>query len=242
MPSELPAVATPLTPQEAAELVVKTLRALTGEDPSDGCIFVFCAQMALETAWWKKCFAWDFGNTKHLDGDGHDYCYYQCGEELDIRTARTLAAASPDTCKIVRIYNNGNSASVEFLPKHPYCAFAAFQTAADGMTYYLSRFTDGRYKPCMTYARAGDAIGFVNQAHQLHYFTADPAVYGSTLSSIARNYAAKLPAGWTAAAVPRDMLTADDKARIDQLIQLATEVDWSETDADRNQLIQSEDS
>lgn len=240
MPQELPAVLTPLTPQEAAELVVRVLRTLTGEDPSDDCVFVFCAQQALETGWWKKCYANDFGNTKHLDGDGHDYCFYPAGEELDIRTAQALAAANPDTVKIICVYNNGNTASVHFLPKHPYCAFAAFETAADGMTFYLAKFTDGRYKPCMTYVRAGDPIGFANQAHQLHYFTADPAVYGSTLSSIARNYAAKLPAGWTAAAVPRDMPSADDQVRTDQMVQLA--VDWSAFIADRDADVQAGDS
>lgn len=250
MPVELPAIRTKFTPLRVAELVVQGLRILTSEEPSLACVFVFCGQSAEETGWWEECFDNDFANTKHMDGDGHDWCFYPCGEELDIRTARALVETDPTKhqilpaysaqAKIVRVYGNGQMASVHFDPKHPYSAFAAFEKELDGLLFWLAKFTNGRYKPAMTCARAGDAVGFAKTIGALHYYTADPNIYAATLSSIVRNYPNKLPAGWSPALVPQQAPpTPEDHARTTRLIDLA--VDWTALNADRDATVQAED-
>ena len=206
IPVELPARRTTLTPLEVAEVFVPVYRDHLGGDPTIECVSVFCAHIMFETAWTNQCFDFQFGNMKHVEGDGQCWTFYACGEELDIHTAQALVEKDPtkhqilpeysDQVRIVSVYAAGTRASVRFIPKHPYCAFVAHKTARLGMIRYVTRFTDGRYQVAMPFAIHGDAAGFSHAIRLKGYYTAPEGPYTDGLVKTAANYPRHLPVGW----------------------------------------------
>lgn len=147
----------------ATEMVAAMERAWTarfGSAPKRESIHVLVAQWALETGWGKAMHAYNVGNIKSVEGDGHDYTYFACDE-----------------------YIQGKH--VWFYPDAPGCRFRAYETLDLGVVDYLDTLYQ-RYRSTWEAVLAGDPAAFAHQLKAARYYTGDEGQYARSLVSIAR--------------------------------------------------------
>ena len=217
MSTELPDTLTHLSKQDALVTLYHAWVQLFGSEPKKESIYVLGAQGALEDGWWEKMHCYNFGNVKSVDGDGHDYCFFGCGEELPLSVAQHAVHDSP-LVTVKRTYGSGTQqmVSVWIEPKHPWCRFRAFSTALEGATDYIS-LLNKRFSKSWPAVLAGDPAQFVHLLKLQGYFTADESSYRNTLVSVFGTIS-RLNVDFTTA--PQPDLTDDQKSRIQNLVAL----------------------
>jgi hypothetical protein len=139
-------VETPCTPLQVYQSLQDIAAGLTRNS-----IRVLMAQSALETGWWHHVHCYNFGNMKHVPGDGHDYCQFPCNEVIGGRT-------------------------VPFSPPSPACSFVAFQNMNDGMNYYYNRMKT-RFSSSWIAVINQDPSDFCHRLKMQGYYTANEAQY-----------------------------------------------------------------
>jgi hypothetical protein len=147
---------TPLSPSEAAAALASAYQRLVGVPPSEAVLALLIAQSALETDSWTKIHNYNFGNQKA----GINYpliVQFRCSEVV----------------KGVEKF---------FDPPAPECNFRAYESAAAGALDYL-RVLHGR-PHWWQGLQTEDPSAFVDAlATPPKYFTANPALYKSALTS-----------------------------------------------------------
>jgi hypothetical protein len=152
-----------VTKVAATEMVAAMERAWTARfasAPKRESIYVLVAQWALETGWGKAMHAYNVGNLKSVEGDGHDYTYFACDE-----------------------YIHGKQ--VWFYPDAPGCRFRAYETLDLGAADYLDTLHE-RYQNTWDAVLAGDPASFARHLKAARYYTGDEGQYTRSLVSIAR--------------------------------------------------------
>jgi hypothetical protein len=137
----------------------------------------------LETGWGKSCWDWNIGNFRSRDGDGRDWCLYECDERITPAQANAYMAkvgtrldgsGLPDAKITSR--NKDGTVTVYFWPDNPMCRFRAFRTMESGVLDYLTSLNKRFYKAWPSVI-AGDPDQFVHQLKIQRYFTADEETY-----------------------------------------------------------------
>lgn len=183
MPTELDANKTPVTKQDLILGLWQAWYQIFNEEPKHEAVCVLGGQWALETGWGKSMWDFNLGNVKSVEGDGHDYQFFGCGEELPLSVAQHAVHDSP-LVKVVRTYANGNTpmASVWIDPKHPWCRFRAFNSLLEGAVDYV-KLLNKRFQMAWPAVIAGDPALFSHYLHQQHYYTADETQYTNSIKS-----------------------------------------------------------
>jgi hypothetical protein len=152
---------TPLNPSEAAAALAAAYERLIGAPPSQPVLALLIAQSALETGNWKKLHNYNFGNQKA----GVSYpliVQFRCSELV-------------------------NGVEKFFDPPAPECNFRAYENAAAGALDYL-RVLHAR-PHWWQGLQTEDPSAFVDAlATPPKYFTANPALYKSALTSLFVQY------------------------------------------------------
>jgi len=217
MPVEIPARKTPASKEQVIETLWKAWMGYFGAAPRKESIWVLVAQWGLETGWGASMWNWNFGNVKSKDGDGYDFQFYECGEEITQAEAQRWVAADPSLVKIVRTYTSKKGipmASVTVKPKHWACRFRAFDDILEGATDYLALLVK-RFTLAWPYVVDGDPVAFSHALKQQGYYTDDEAHYTKTLVG---TYVAISKLAFDYDSLPA--LTEDEKERIGNLVSL----------------------
>jgi len=152
---------TQLSPSDAAAALAAAYQQLIGAPPSQAVLALLIAQSALETGNWKKIHNYNFGNQKA----GASYpliVQFRCSEIV-------------------------NGAEKFFDPPAPECNFRAYESAAAGALDYL-RVLHAR-PHWWQGLQTEDPSAFVDAlATPPKYFTANPALYKSALTSLFVQY------------------------------------------------------
>jgi len=152
---------TQLSPSEAAAALAAAYQQLIGVPPSQAVLALLLAQSALETGNWKKIHNYNFGNQK--------------------------AGASFPLIVQFRCSEIVNGAEKFFDPPAPECNFRAYESAAAGALDYL-RVLHAR-PHWWQGLQTEDPSAFVDAlATPPKYFTANPAIYKSALTSLFVQY------------------------------------------------------
>jgi hypothetical protein len=218
MPIELPDLKTAITKQEALDALWRAWMAYFGAPPArKESIWVICSQWALETKWGESMHNYNMGNVKSKDGDGYDFQYYGCGEEILLAEARRWIAADPGLVKVVRSYTAKDGrlmASVWVDPKHWACRFRAFNTLVEGAVDYVGLLVK-RFNLSWEGVERGDPALFSRLLHQQGYYTADVAIYTKTMTGVYAMFA-KMPFDYDTLPI----FTESEKDRISNLVSL----------------------
>jgi len=152
---------TPLSPSEAAAALAAAYQQLVGAPPSQPVLALLIAQSALETGNWKKIHNYNFGNQKA--GAGYPLIVqFRCSEMVE-------------------------GVETFFDPPAPECNFRAYESAAAGALDYL-RVLHAR-PHWWQGLQTEDPGAFVDAlATAPRYFTANPALYKSALTSLFVQY------------------------------------------------------
>ena len=183
-------------------------------------IWVIAAQWALETGWGKHMHCWNLGNVKSRDGDGYDYCFFGCGEEVTTAEANRWKAADPNLVQIKRIYTNAKGvsmASVWVEPKHWVSRFRAFNSFTEGALDYIGLLVR-RFHLAWEGVEKGDPALFSHLARQQGYYTADEAQYTKTIKSTF-SMISKVPFDYDSLPV----LTEAEKEQLSNLVTLTVQ-------------------
>ena len=218
MPEKIPAIKTPSSAKDVVYALASAWLRLIDDQPRLRSLQVLVAQWALETGWGTSMWCYNLGNAKHVAGDGRDWCYFNCGEELLASEADALRAADPGRVSIVRRYvaKGRNMASVRFLGEHPYNAFRAYRSLAAGAIDYLAMIHK-RFDASWPAVIAGDPGAFSHAIKSQGYYTADEASYTKVLASCHRSVLREVPGPLAWELIPFEM---DDqmRARLDNLL------------------------
>jgi hypothetical protein len=214
MPTKLPDYKTTLVKEDLAKSVWAAWVHLFGGNPKKESIWVLLAQIQLETGL-KYCHNFNLGNVKSVEGDGHDYQFFGCGEELPLSVAQHAVHDSP-LVKVVRTYMSGKTqmASVWIEPEHPWCRFRAFNSLLEGSVDYV-KLLNKRFQKSWPAVIAGDPVLFAHLLKVQGYYTADELVYATSVKSCFNGWA-KLNVDYT---TPPD-LSDDLKVRVQNLVAL----------------------
>lgn len=190
MPKRLTAVRTPCTPETMFDAMGQAWVTAFKTQPSKASLVVTLCQWVLETGWGKSCWDWNIGNFRSRDGDGRDWCLYECDERVTAAQATAYVAKAgirldgsglPDA-KITS-YNKDKTVTVYFWPDNPMCRFRAFSSIESGVLDYLTSLNRRFYKAWPSVV-AGDPDQFVHQLKLQKYFTADEETYRKTMRSL----------------------------------------------------------
>jgi hypothetical protein len=201
MPIELPDLKTVITKEQALEAVWRGWMAYFGAAPTKR-----------ESVWHN----YNMGNVKSREGDGHDFQYFGCGEEITLAEANQWKAKDPGLVKIVRTYtvNGKQMASVWVDPKHWACRFRAFQTLVEGAVDYIGLLVK-RFNIAWEGVEQGDPKLFSHLLRQQNYYTADEAQYTKTMVGVYEMFA-KMPFDYGTLPI----FTEAEKERISNLVGL----------------------
>ena len=183
MPTKLDANKTPVSKQDLLLALWQAWYQIFGEEPKHEAVCVMGGQWALETGWGKSMWDFNLGNVKSVEGDGHDYCFFGCGEELPLSVAQHAVHDSP-LVKVVRTYMQGTTqmASVWIDPEHPWCRFRAFNSLLEGAVDYV-KLLNKRFQKSWPAVIAGDPAQFAHFLKLQHYYTADETQYTNSIKS-----------------------------------------------------------
>jgi hypothetical protein len=183
MPTKLAANKTPVSKQDLLLALWQAWYQIFEEEPKKEAVCILGGHWALETGWGKSMWDFNLGNVKAVDGDGQDYQFFGCGEELPLSVAQHAVHDSP-LVKVVRTYMNGTTqmASVWIDPEHPWCRFRAFHNLLEGAVDYV-KLLNKRFQKSWPAVIAGDPVQFAHLLKLQHYYTADEGEYTNTLKS-----------------------------------------------------------
>lgn len=215
MPTELPDALTPITRTDLLRGLVEAWGHLFGTEAKKESICILGSQWCLETSNGKSMHCNNLGNVKSSEGDGHDFTFFGCGEELSLGVAQHAVQTSPlVTIKRVYLVGSTQMASVWIEPKHPWCRFRAFQSLSEGAIDYIS-LLNKRFKQAWPAIIAGDPALFSHYLHEEHYYTADESSYTAGVVSLFHTLG-QLSVDYSY----NPELTNDQKTRISNLVAL----------------------
>jgi hypothetical protein len=152
---------TPLGPAEAAKAIAAGYRSVVGTLPSPQVLALLLGQWALETGNGKYIHNYNFGNVKFSSAAPAKQ-YFRCSEIV-------------------------GGVEVWYDPPAPECAFAAYQTAADGAKAYVE--TLKRRAHWWQGLQTGDVVKFNTALSTApKYYTANPTTYLSALNNRVATY------------------------------------------------------
>jgi len=131
---------------------------LFGAAPQTESLLVLIGQWALETGYGKYMHAYNVGNIKSIEGDGHDYTYFRCNEFIGGQV-------------------------VWFDPDNPGCRFRAYPSLELGVADYL-RTIHGQYSSAWSAVESGDPAEYAHLLKMGDYYTASEASYTQGLVEI----------------------------------------------------------
>src|SRR5574343_484569 len=177
MPEQLPDLLTPITKAEALEALWRGYLAYFGTPPTRESLWIIAAQVILETGL-KYCHNYNFGNVKSKDGDGFDYQFFGCGEEVPLSMANAWKAKDPGLITLKRVYtvNGKQMASVWIDPPHWVSRFRAFHTAAEGALDHIALLVK-RFPNAWDAALRKDPQGYAHALRAAGNYTADETQY-----------------------------------------------------------------
>ena len=155
MPEELPAVRTVITLPQALQALHDAWKKSLGAEPKKESLWLLAAHWGFETGWGKSMWCYNFGNAKHVEGDGRDWTYFKCSEILGGKVQY-------------------------FEPKHPTSAFRAFRTLLEGAEDYFD-LIHKRFKAAWPAVEAGDPRQYAHALKQQRYYTDDEEHYTKTM-------------------------------------------------------------
>ena len=209
MALEFPDKLTPLPEDEYILSAAKAWKRFYGRGPQVPQLSCCLAQMILEVGrkmsasgsyvWGAYSHNYNMGNIKSRDGDGQDFQFYACGEEISLKEAQRLQKETPGLIQIKKAYGPDSSqrARVWILPKHSWTRFRAYSTPEEGLvgymrflvmerTRYIKAWTEGVMK--------GDPVKFSMELHKAGYYTADPLRYTKTVVKLFEEFQSKVKA------------------------------------------------
>jgi hypothetical protein len=179
MPEQLPDLLTPLTKAQSIEALWRGWLAYFGAPPpSKEALWIVTAQWGLETGWGNHMHNFNMGNVKSKDGDGYDYQFFGCGEEVTLATAQAWKSKDPKLVTFKRFYEakGKQMASVWIDPPHWVSRFRAFHTAAEGALDHIA-ILSRRFSTALSAAMAKDPRGYAHELRAAGYYTADEGQY-----------------------------------------------------------------
>lgn len=195
--SRLAAVRTPCTPEKMFYALGYAWVQLFDNQPKEGSLLCMLSQWAIETGWGKSCWDWNIGNFKARDGDGRDWCMYECDERFEPTLAqRYIANAQPraDGSGLPnaawKSNNKDGTVTVYFWPDHPVTRFRAYSTIQDGAHDYVESLFN-RFTKAWPAIIAGDPDQFIHQLRVQKYFTGDEETYRKTVHSLFNTFKGK---------------------------------------------------
>jgi hypothetical protein len=214
MPKEFPDKLTPVGKPELIEALWYAWLVYFGSaPPKRECLWVIAAQWALETGWGKSMHNYNLGNVKSSDGDGYDWCYYECNEAIPKAMAERYQSRDPAHAKITAYRNDGNC-WIWFYPPHTGCRFRAFETLNEGAVDQI-KILANRFSRSWPAVLTGDPVRFVHELKMTGYFTADEIPYRNGVLSIF-NTISKMPIDYDSLPI----FTDAEKQRIDNLVAM----------------------
>lgn len=215
MPTELPDKLTPLTKEDLLQAMWKAWMGYFGAAPKKESIWVILGHIMLETGL-QHCHNYNLGNVKSKDGDGYDYQFFGCGEEIPLSMANAWKAKDPALVVIKRVYEvkGKKMASVWLEPPHWASRFRAFDDILEGAADHIALLTK-RFTLAWPYVVEGDPAAFSHALKQQGYYTADEYSYCTTLTKCYTSLS-KLPFDYDS--LP--CLTEAEKDRLGNLVAL----------------------
>lgn len=188
---------TRLSFEEAASAMRTALTELLGKDPEVAVLALALGKTALETGRWSAMWCANWGNIKCSDKWAGLYTCIVLNEVLPGRGVvwfdpRGELTGNP--AKGGRLAGFLADAGRTVPPGHPQTRMRAFETPADGALDYCRFVAGGRYAGAWRLLLEGDATGYVHALKQAGYFTADETTYARGVSSLQREFIAKLQA------------------------------------------------
>ncbi len=162
---------TPVAAQAFADTLAALWPSVIGGAPSATAIQLLLAQSDFETGAWNYLWNWNFGNVKHVPGDGYDY--------------------------FTMTVKEGSGSSTVTIPQ----LFRSYPSLATGAKSYLSFMHTARCaSPGWPYALAGDAAGFVTAIRNAGYFTGALSDYIAGVKARLSKYTSLIPSSAGSAA------------------------------------------
>lgn len=209
MADELSDKLTPLPENEYILTAARAWKRFYGKGPGIKQLACCLAQMILEIGrkkdyateeytWGAYCHNYNMGNIKSRKGDGHDYQYYDCGEEVSLAEAYKLDRAKPHLVQIKKIYkwaNGSERASIWLSAPHPWCRFRAYSTAEDGLVGYIRFLVMERSRYLTAWNEGvmkGDPVTFSMELGEAGYYTADKDRYTKTVVKLFNEFQTKV--------------------------------------------------
>lgn len=178
MPKKHEAKRTKLEYRALAEALRRALPEL-----STSGIVTLTGHVAHETGM-RLCYNWNLGNVKSREGDGRDFVFFECGEEVPLELALEEQKKHPNLILFSGksyLRNGKRTQSVKVLPEHPWSRFRAFDTLEEGVLDYISVLRLPRYAKAWEALEEGDLTRFSDELGKGGYFTASPAKYRTAM-------------------------------------------------------------
>lgn len=183
----VPAAKTPLSFDEARDCMKVALARILQHDPEDRVLALALAKTALETGRWSAIWNANWGNVKASENYRGSFTCILLNEVL----ASGVTWFAPEG-QLNRKGGEVISTPWDVPPGHPQTRMRAYSSPLEGAIEYVHFVADGRYTDAWKELLEGDAEGYVAALHRKGYFTADPAVYARGVSSLHREFLARL--------------------------------------------------
>ena len=182
---------TPISFERASAAMRWALKAQTGTDTPAEVLALALAKTALETGRWTQIWCDNWGNVKASDSYAG---MFTCITLNEVLPGRGVVWFAPDG-ELSAAPSRGGRVVGQVYPVpdgHPQTRMRAYANEFDGADCYVDFVANGRYSQAWQRLLAGDAVGYVHQLKARGYFTADEAVYAKGVTSLQREFLARL--------------------------------------------------
>lgn len=180
---------TPLPFEDAAACMNTALAYVLNATPSTPVLALALAKTALETGRWRAIWNNNWGNIKC--SESHEGWFTCIG--LNEVIGNHVVWFGP-AGQLNRKGGEVIGARWNVPPGHPQTRLRAYPDALAGAEDYVHFVATGRYRDAWSELLEGDAAGYVHALKMKGYFTADEATYARGVSSLQREFIAKLEA------------------------------------------------
>lgn len=151
------------TPKTTVEFMRAVILALGSENVNKRAVCLFTAQSISECGWgWKSMYGNNVGNEKHM-----------------------IFSPERKYHMLSNVWEIENGKRVIYQPPSKQCWFKHFETLEEGMRSHIALLQSRpSFRRAFEAIFKGDEKAFVLALHSGRYFTQDPAIYLSTISSV----------------------------------------------------------